>query len=140
MKTSDAIRLSLEKDLDLIETVPTANPPIARIMSFDKYRYQEEKKEKKERLAQKTIGIKQIRISARAQKNDLLVKIKQLEKFLNDGHPTEIIMRLRGREKYNKEWAFKKIKEFLGLITVPYQTLSDPKFSGNGLIVQVTKK
>ncbi len=140
MKTSEALKLSLEKGLDLIEINGNANPPIARIMSFDKYRYQKEKEEKKERLSQKTAEQKKIQISARAQKNDLLVKIAQLEKFLTEGHPIEICLRLRGREKYNKDWARQKLSEFLKMISVEYKTLNEPKFGGYGLNVQISKK
>lgn len=126
--------------MDLIEIAPTAAPPVARIMSYDKYRYEEEKRLKKERLAQKTGGLKQVQISARAAQNDLAVKMKQLEKFLAEGHQVEIHMRLRGREKGNKDWALQKLEEFMRAIPVEYKRLSEPRFGGYGLGVQIAKR
>ncbi len=141
LKREDALALiNPENGMDLIEIVPTAKPPIARIMSYDKYRYEKEKQEKKERLAQKTGGSKQVQISARAATNDLLIKSRQADKFLAEGHPVEIQMRLRGREKYNKDWARQKIVEFMKMITVEYKVINEPKFGGRGMIAQITKK
>ncbi len=129
-----------EEGIDLIEIVPDANPPIARLMSFDKYRYEREKAQKKERLAQKSAGLKQIQISAKAAENDLRIKLKQLEGFLAEGHPVEIQLRLRGREKGNKDWARGKMKEFLQMITTDHKVISEPKFGGRGMTAQIIKK
>lgn len=140
MPLEAALKLAKERGVDLIEVVPNATPPITRLMSYDRYRYQREKAEKKEKLAQKTAGLKQIQISARAHKNDLLIKVHQLEKFLNEGHQIEVAMRLRGREKYNKEWAHHKLAEFLKMIAPEFKVTSPPKFGGYGLNVQISKK
>jgi len=141
MKREEALALAKpELGIDLIEIAPNAKPPIARLTSFDKYRYEKEKQEKKERLAQKAGGLKQIQISARAAKNDLMIKVRQLEKFLADGYAVEVHMRLRGREKYNKDWARQKLNEFMKLIAVEYKIVSEPKFGGRGMFMQITKK
>ncbi len=126
--------------VDLIEISPNANPPVARLMSYDKFRYEEAKRQKKERIAQKSAGMKRVQISARAAQNDLMIKMKQLEKFLAEGHQVEIHLRLRGREKGNKDWANKKLDEFLKMIPVEYKRLSPPRFGGYGLSMQIAKK
>jgi len=126
--------------LDLIEISPEANPPVVRLMSFDKFRYEREKALKKERVAQKTLGLKQVQISARAADNDVLIKVKLAEKFLNEGHQVEVDLRLRGREKSKKDWARSKMEEFLKRITVEYKLMSEPKFGGRGMMAQITKK
>jgi len=141
LKREEALKLARpEEGLDLIEVVPTAKPPVARVISFDKYRYEKERQEKKERRMQKTGGLKQVQISARAAVNDLMIKTKQLEKFLEEGHPVEINMRLRGREKYNKDWARQKLADFIKMITVEYKIMSEPKFGGRGMTAQIVKK
>lgn len=109
-------------------------------MSYDKYRYEEEKREKKEKLAQKSVAMKQVQISARAAKNDLLIKAKQAEKFLNEGRSVEIMMRLRGREKANKQWVFQKLDEFISMIEIDFKKISEPKFGGRGISMQIVKK
>ena len=142
MSRDEALALSNpEAGLDLIEIAPQANPPVARLMSFDKYRYELEKTEKKERQAQKAASqTKQIQISARSGLNDLLVRLKKLEEFLADGNQVEIQLKLRGREKGNKDWARQKMNDFLGMITTDYKIISPPRFGGRGMITQVARK
>ena len=141
MPLTAALKLArIEDGVDLIEISANAKPPVARLMSYDKFRYEEEKRIKKERLAQKSVGVKTVQISARAAHNDLMIKIRQLEKFFAEGHPVEVTMRLRGREKRNKDWAMEKLLEFLKLIPVEYKKLSEPRFLGNGPAVQIAKK
>jgi translation initiation factor IF-3 len=141
MPTSDALKLApRDSGLDLIEISPSAKPPVARIMSFDKYRYEQEKLEKKQRQANKNTDLKQVQISARAALNDLQVKLAKLEEFLNEGHPVEIIMRLKGREKANKDFAGQKLTAFMKMIVTEYKIISPPKYAGNGFSAQITKK
>jgi len=109
-------------------------------MSFDKYRYERVKQMKKERLAQKGGGLKQVQISARAAENDLLIKAKQADKFLSEGYQVEINMRLRGREKYNRDWARQKLEGFTKMITAEHKRISEPKFAGRGMNMLVAKK
>ena len=141
MSRAEALKLVRpEEGLDLIEISAAAKPPVARLMSYDKFRYEEEKRLKKERLAQKSAAMKTVQISARAAKNDLLIKVRAVEKFFAEGHPVEVTMRLRGREKRNKDWAMEKLKEFLTMIPVEHKRLSEPRFLGNGPAVQIAKK
>lgn len=141
MPRAEALKLARPDDgIDLIEISANAKPPVARLMSYDKFRYEEEKRIKKERLAQKSVGMKTVQISARAAQNDLMIKVKAVEKFFAEGHPVEVTMRLRGREKRNKDWAMEKLKEFLTLIPVEHKRLSEPRFLGNGPAVQIAKK
>lgn len=143
MPRAKAIALARpEEKLDLIEIAASAKPPVARLMSYDKYRYEEAKREKKERLAQKGGGVKQVQISARAATHDLEIKLKQLEEFLNEGHQVDINVRLRGREKGMKDWARQKLEEFLKMIPqeIEYKRISEPRFGGYGLSIQVAKK
>jgi len=138
MTRDQALELAAQKGLDLVEISPTANPPVAKIISFDKFRYQQEKEFKKH--AQKpTGGFKQIRISVRAAENDFKIKVKKLEEFLEEGDKVEVMMVLRGREKYNQEWARKKFAEFLKLITAEHQITMPIKPGGKGLVMQIQK-
>jgi len=141
MSREEALKLTRpEEKIDLIEIVPSANPPVARLMSFDKYRYELEKREKKERQARTKIAFKHVQISGRAQKNDLLIKSRQADTFLEAGCQVEIQMRLRGREKYNKPWVLERLKEFLSMITVEHKVIDTPQFGGRGLSLHIIKK
>jgi len=132
--------LAQEKGLDLIEIAPNAKPPVARIISFDKFRYQKEKENKKQRQAQKGKELKHVRITPRAAANDLEIKIKQTEEFLNQGHKVEINLFLRGRERTNKNWNLQKLNEFLTRIKIPHDIIMTPRMGVKGFIVQITKK
>lgn len=140
MPLEAALKLAEEKGLDIIEIAPKANPPVAKIISFDKFRYQREKEEKKKEKLSKTFELKQIQISVGAAKNDLEIKAKKIEEFLAKGHPVTIVMRLRGREKYNKPFAFQKLDEFSKFIKTEYKVLRAPKFGGRGISVNIIKK
>jgi translation initiation factor IF-3 len=142
MNLKEALKLiDPEKKLDLIEIAPQVHPPVVKLMNYDKWRYEQEKKEKKEAFLQKSksSSLKKIQISPRASQNDLLIKLKQLEGFLNENHIVEIQMRLKGREKMNKEWANLKLNNFLNMITLKYKVLSGPKTGGQGISIQIEK-
>lgn len=141
LKTGEAIRIAQEKGLDLIEIAATAKPPVARIISFDKFRYLREKEEKKQKQAQKTKDLKHVRITPRAALNDLQVKANQAEKFLNGGYRVEINLFLRGREKAHKDWGLKKLNEFLGMIKTPHEITMEAKPGvRGGFVSQIIKK
>ena len=140
MPREAALKLAESKELDLIEISANAKPPVAKIISFDKFRYQKEKEAKKQKSTQKISELKQVQLSARAAKNDLEVKVKKLEGFLEKGHRVEIFLKLKGREKYNKSWAHYKLQEFLKMITVEYKVTLEPRSVGQGLVMQVAKK
>jgi translation initiation factor IF-3 len=141
MSREDALRLARpDEGIDLIEISGAAHPPVVRLMNYDKFRYEEEKRIKKERLAQKGTAMKTVQISARAAENDLMVRVRQVEKFFAQGHPVEVTMRLRGREKRNKDFAMEKLHEFLKLLPMEYRLLNQPRFLSNGPAVQIAKK
>jgi translation initiation factor IF-3 len=140
MPREAALKLAEEKGLDLIEIAPTAKPPVAKVISFDKFRYQKEKEYKKQKASQKISEFKQIRISVRAAKNDLEIRAKKINEFLEEGHKVEIMISLKGREKGNKDWARAKLDEFLKMITMEYKITLEPRFGGRGIVVQLMKK
>lgn len=140
MKRDAALSTAREQGLDLIEISATANPPVVRVMSFDKFRYQKEKEEKKQKASQKAKEMKQVRITPRAASGDLQVKLRKVEEFLADGHHVEIGVFLRGREKGNKEWGLGKLKEFLGMVKTPHNVTLAPRQGGRGFITQIVKK
>ena len=138
MPLGEALKLAESRGLDLIEIAASAKPPVAKIISFDKFRYQKEKELKKQKTSQKASELKQIQISVRAAANDLKIKAQKIDEFLGEGHKVEIVLRLRGREKYNKDWARYKLEEFFKLITVEHKTILEPRFGGQGLVMQIT--
>lgn len=138
MKLSEALGLAQEKGLDVVEIAPNAKPPVVKIISYDKFRYQQKKEEKKH--THKPVGgLKQVRITSRAADNDLKIRVRQLEEFLEKGNKVEIMMPLRGREKYNQDWARKRFNDFIKMIGVSYQITMTIRPGGKGLIMQIMK-
>lgn len=124
----------------MILIVPKANPPVAKIQSFDKFRYQRQKELRKQLRGQKTPELKQIQISVKEAKNDLLIKAKKIENFLSENHKVVIVMVLRGREKSMPDFARTKLEEFLVLISIPYKISQELKRAGRGLNLQIEKQ
>ena len=142
IETSEALRLAKEKGLDLVEISPMAMPPVVKIISFDKYRYQEEKKWKKQRATQKIQEMKQVQISVREAVHDLGVKAVRVNKFLGEGNKVEVLLNLRGREKAHQDLAKTKIRDFIKMVDQEHKILSDRKWTGRGFNIQIvsTKK
>lgn len=140
MPRAQALETARAAGFDLIEVAPLAKPPVCRIMSFDKYRYEAAKKEREERVKQKNIGPKQIQVSMREARHDLELKAKRVDEFLGAGHPVVIVMTLRGREKGKQDFAREKLGEFMRMITTPYQVITELRPGGRGLVMQITKK
>lgn len=91
-------------------------------------------------MAQKSKELKHIQISPRVAQNDLEIKARQTEKFLEAGHKVEINIRIRGREKGNKDWNLQKLKDFLTLIKIPFQVTMEARSIGRGFATQIAKK
>ena len=97
------MELAKEYELDLVEIAPTANPPVCRIMDFSKYKYDQEKKERKARRSQKVTHLKQIRMKPFIDDHDYETKMKQIRGFLADKDKVRVNMFFRGREMSHKE-------------------------------------
>ena len=98
MSTREAQKLADEAGLDLVKIAPTAKPPVCKIVDYGKYRYEQARKEKEARKKQKTIEIKEIRLSPNIDTNDLNTKINAAKKFLTKGDKVKVTLRFRGRE------------------------------------------
>ncbi|MDP3881159.1 MAG: translation initiation factor IF-3 [bacterium] len=125
MLTAEALKLAKDRGLDLILISEKADPPVAKITSFDKYRYQESKKMKKADVSSKASVSEQkrVQISVREAEGDLKTKASRVNKFLEQGSRVEILVRLRGRENQNKEFAREKLEQFLTIINPEHKVL-----------------
>lgn len=93
-----ALELAEEYGLDLVEVAPTANPPVCRIMDFSKYKYDQEKKERRVKKAQKISVLKQIRVKPHIDEHDYQTKLKQTIGFLNKKDKVKVNLFFQGRE------------------------------------------
>ena len=98
MSARDAMKLAREANLDLVKIAPTAKPPVCKIIDYGKYRYEQARREKEARKKQKTIEVKEIRLSPNIDTNDLNTKVNQARKFVSGGNKVKVVVRFRGRE------------------------------------------
>ena len=98
MSPKEAMKLAQEADLDLVKIAPKAQPPVCKIIDYGKYRYEQARREKEARKKQKTIEVKEIRLSPNIDTNDLNTKVNQARKFVSGGNKVKVAVRFRGRE------------------------------------------
>lgn len=98
MPTKEALKLAEEAGVDLVKIAPTAKPPVCKIVDYGKFKYEQTRKEKEAKKKQKTVEIKEIRLSPNIDTNDLNTKINAARKFISKGDRVKITLRFRGRE------------------------------------------
>lgn len=101
--TQEALQIARERGLDLVEVAPNANPPVARLMDYGKYRYEESRKEREARKKQKQAQLKEIRITPNIDEHDLETKVRHARKFLSGGDKVKVSVRFRGRQNLHRD-------------------------------------
>jgi len=111
--TSEALERAQELDMDLVEVNPKAEPPVVKILDMGQFRYEMEKKAHKQKIQQKKVETKNIRLSVRISEHDFNFRINQAEKFLSKENKLKLELNLKGREKQYPEKAAETINEFV---------------------------
>jgi translation initiation factor IF-3 len=136
----EALRMAEERDVDLVEIAPLANPPVCRLMDFGKFKYREAKKAHEAKLKQKQIQVKEVKFRPGTDEGDYQIKLRNLIRFLEDGDKTKVTLRFRGREMAHQEFGVRllaRVKEDLD----PYGTVEQfPKMEGRQLIMVLAPK
>ena len=129
------MRIAEDADLDLVEVAPTAKPPVCRVMDYGKFLYQQTKKEREARKAQKKIEIKEIQLRPKTSEHHRGFKVKNARKWLTEGKKVKVRVRFRGRERDYPEIALedmRAIAEELSDISVIEQR---PQSEGRGMLM-----
>lgn len=129
--------MAQERQVDLVEISPNANPPVAKLLDFDKYRYQQEKLAQQSKRKVKKVSVKGIRLTVRIGTHDLEFKAKQTNEFLAEGHKCKVDVFMRGREQAHADLAFELIKKFLTMLTTPFVTETGPSRMGHTVSVTI---
>ncbi len=112
MSAREAQRIADDKRLDLVKISPGAKPPVCKLMDYSKYKFDMQKKEKEARKKQKTVTLKEIRLSPNIDTHDVQVKVKNALKFLKDGNKLKVSIRFRGRELGRADMALGIMHDF----------------------------
>ncbi len=133
--TSKAIEMAEEAGLDLVEVSPNAEPPVCKILDYGKYKYEQQKKANQARKKQKTVEVKEVKMSPRIEQNDYDVKLRNARRFLESGNKVKVSMRFRGREMAHqdigRELFTKMCTELEELCVIELH----PKFEGRQMIM-----
>ena len=144
MSSRDAQNLAREQGVDLVEIAATANPPVVKIIDWGKYQYQKMKEEAKNRkkAREKQSELKTMKIGLKISDNDLKIKVRKIQTFLEDGDRVKIMIIFRGREMAHKELGQVILDKVLALISeqVEYVQEGKAQFAGRNLSVGIRKK
>ena len=142
MATKDALNLAEEKEMDLVEINPKAQPPVCKIVDFSHFKYQKEKEARKNKAQAHETETKGIRLSIRISDHDMGVRLNQAEKFLDRGDKIKAEIILRGRENGKPGLAFETLEKFKAKISekMEVRTEQEPTKQGNKITVIIAKK
>ena len=134
------MRLAEEKEVDLVEIAPTAQPPVCRLMDYGKFKYQEQKKAHEAKLKQKIIQVKEVKFRPGTDEGDYAVKLRNLQRFLEDGDKTKITLRFRGREMAHQEFGIRLLERVRNDLDEIGQVEQFPKLEGRQMIMVIAPK
>ena len=140
MSSKEAMKLAREAELDLVKIAPNAKPPVCKIIDYGKYRYELARKEKEAKKKQKTIDVKEVRLSPNIDKNDLNTKINQARKFLSKGDKVKVTLRFRGRELAHVNASKYILDDFAKALEDVATIDKKPKFEGRSMTMFLAPK
>ena len=137
---ADAVKMSEDAEVDLVEIAPQAVPPVCRLMDYGKFKYQEQKKAHDARLKQKIIQVKEVKFRPGTDEGDYNIKVRNLTRFLEEGDKTKVTLRFRGREMAHQDIGMRlleKVKADLEPVGIVEQF---PKMEGRQMIMVIGPK
>lgn len=140
MSARDAQKQAMEAGLDLVKIAPTAKPPVCKIIDYGKYRYELAQKEKEAKRKQKTIEIKEVRLSPNIEENDLNTKVNNARKFLTKGNKVKVTLRFRGREMAHMASSRHVLDDFAKQLADVATVEKAPKVEGRSMTMFLTEK
>lgn len=140
MPIKQAMDLAEQAQLDLVKIVPTSKPPVCKLMDYDKYRFEQSKREREMRKSQKVITLKEVQLSVTIEENDVQTKAKNAIRFLENGDKVKVVIRFRGRQIAHSEIGLQVMNDFVER-TKDYSTVERrPLLEGRNMIMILAPK
>ena len=140
MSSKDAMKLAREAELDLVKIAPKAQPPVCKIIDYGKYKYELARKEKEAKKKQKTVEVKEVRLSPNIDTNDLNTKMNNAKKFITKGNKVKVTLRFRGREMAHMQQS-KHIQDDFAEMLADVAVIEKPaKQEGRSMSMVLTEK
>jgi translation initiation factor IF-3 len=139
MSSREAMKLAAEANLDLVKIAPTAKPPVCKIIDYGKYKYEQTRKEKEAKKKQKTVEVKEVRLSPNIDTNDLNTKVNNAKKFIGKGNKVKVTLRFRGREMAHVQSSKHILDDFAALLEDVAVVEKPAKMEGRSMSMVLTK-
>jgi translation initiation factor IF-3 len=136
----DALRMSTEKDVDLVEIAANADPPVCRLMDYGKFKYQEQKKAHEAKLKQRVIEVKEVKFRPGTDEGDYQIKLRNLRRFLEEGDKGKVTLRFRGREITHQELGMRLLERVRDDLLDVSVVENMPKLEGRQMIMVLAPK
>ena len=140
MSAREAMKIAQEAELDLVKIAPTAKPPVCKIIDYGKFKYEQTRKEKEARKKQKTVAIKEVRLSPNIDTNDLNTKTNNSRKFLSKGNKVKVTLRFRGREMAHVQQSKHILDDFAEALADIAVIEKPAKMEGRAMSMVLTEK
>ena len=140
MSSREALKLAREADLDLVKIAPNAKPPVCKIIDYGKYRYELARKEKEAKKKQKTVEVKEVRLSPNIETNDLNTKVNNAKKFISKGNKVKVTLRFRGREMAHVQQSKRILDDFAQMLGDIAVIEKPAKMEGRSMSMVLTEK
>jgi translation initiation factor IF-3 len=138
--TRQALAMAEEANLDLVEISPDAVPPVAKILDYGKFKFQEQKKAAEARKKQKVIEIKEIKMRPMIDDHDYDVKMKAIKRFFEEGDKVKVTLRFRGREMAHQELGTRLLNRVKDVTTKMAKVESEPRIEGRQMVMVLTPR
>lgn len=140
MSAREALKLAEEEELDLVKIAPTAKPPVCKIIDYGKYRYELARKEKEAKKKQKTVEVKEVRLSPNIDTNDLNTKVNNAKKFIQKGNKVKVTLRFRGREMAHMQTSKHILDDFAEMLKDVAAIEKPATLEGRSISMVLTEK
>tara|TARA_Y100000590_G_scaffold469698_1_gene659151 strand:+ start:1387 stop:1851 length:465 start_codon:yes stop_codon:yes gene_type:complete len=137
---NEALKIAEDADLDLVEVVPNAKPPVCKVMNYGKFKFEQSKKAQQAKKKQKQIQIKEVKFRPVTEENDYQVKLSNLKRFLSDGDKAKITIRFRGRELAHKDIGMEKAQRIESDLIEVGEIEQEPQFEGRQIVMVIAPK
>ena len=140
MSAKEALKLAMEAELDLVKIAPTAKPPVCKIIDYGKYKYELTRKEKEAKKKQKTVDVKEVRLSPNIELNDLNTTVNSAKKFIQKGDKVKVTLRFRGREMAHMATSKHILDDFADMMKDVATVEKPAKLEGRSISMVLTEK
>ena len=140
MTLRDAMRMAEDAEVDLVEIAPQARPPVARLMDYGKFKYQEQKRQHEARAKQKVIQVKEVKFRPGTDEGDYQVKMRNLKRFLEEGDKAKVTLRFRGREMAHQEFGVRLLERVRNELEDMAVVEQMPRLEGRQMVMVIAPR